>query len=290
MKVFIIANPAAGRHRGAELAQAIRAALAPRVDSVNFAVTSAPGEGERIARGLAVDCVVSVGGDGSANEVLNGLDGRPTSLAIYPAGTANVIARELGIGRGIAAFANLVATRNTRRVDGGEVNGRKFLLGIGAGLDAAVARRLAAVKNGGQGLRRWIKPAMQTVLHFNHAPIRVEVDGEIVTETSTYTVVGNCRYSAGVFPTTRLADVADGLLDVCAMHRLSVPKLAWLAAAVWSPGFPRRRDVVYRQGRAIVLAPASDLPVALQVDGEPAGFLPAKCRVLPASVDVIAPA
>ncbi len=289
MNVFIIANPMSGGRHGAQLAEAIRRELAPRVSSVKVAVTTAPGEGERIARDLDADCVVSVGGDGTANEVLNGLNGHAPALALYPAGTANVVARQLGVRKNIAAFADLVANRSVRRIDGGIANGRKFLLGIGAGLDAAVAKQVAAQKGGPAGLARWIMPAARSVLHFNHAPIRVTVDGEIVTETTTYAIVANCRFSAGVFPVTRRATVADGKLDLCAMHRLSVPKLLWIAAAVWGPGFPDRGDVVYRQGTDFTLEAASQLPVPLQIDGEPAGFLPVTCRVLPQAFQVVAP-
>jgi YegS/Rv2252/BmrU family lipid kinase len=289
MNVFIIANPASGGRRGAELAEAIRKELAPKVDSVSVAVTTAPGEGERIARDVDADCVVSVGGDGTANEVINGLNGRVGTFGLYPAGTANVVARQLGVRKNIPAFAELVAKRSTRRIDGGIANGRKFLLGIGAGLDAAVAKQVAAQKGGPGGLARWIMPAVRSVLHFNHAPIRVTVDGEVVTETTSYAIVANCRFSAGVFPITRRADITDGKLDLCAMHRLSVPKLLWMAVAVWSPGFPDRKDVVYRQGTEFKLEAASELPVPLQIDGEPAGFLPATCRVLPQAFEVVAP-
>lgn len=289
MKVVIIANPASGGRRGAQIAEEIRAALLPRVDSVEIAVTTAAGEGESIAAEVSADIVVSVGGDGTANEILNGLQPPLPPLALYPAGTANVVARELGIRKNVAGFAKLVANRSVRRIDGGQANGRRFLLGIGAGLDAAIAKQVAAQKNGPRGLIRWITPAVRSVFHFNHAPVRVTVDGEIVSESTTYAIVANCRFSAGVFPVTRRAHIDDGQLDLCAMHRLSVPKLALLAAAVWSPGFPNRKDVVYRQGRVFTLETASNLPVPYHIDGEPAGFLPVKCCVLPAAFDVIAP-
>lgn len=289
MRVHIIANPASGGGRGAAMAEAFRRELDARGEDVVLTVTKRAGDGESVAAHSDAECLVSVGGDGTANEVLNGLDGRDVSLAILPMGTANVVARELGLNAKPSRLADLIAHQTVRRVDVGVVNGRRFLLGAGAGLDAAVTKRVHEASSGGGGYARWIAPAIRTVLQFNHAPIRVTVDGETITETSEYVVIGNCRFSAGVFPVTRRASVTDGKLDVCAMGRLSIPKIAWLGAAVWMPRFPERRDVVYRQGKLIELEAASELAVPLQVDGDPAGFLPARCTVEPCAVSIIAP-
>lgn len=290
MKVHIIANPAAGGGKGATLAEALHRELEARSVPVQLTFTQHAGDGTPLARESDADCFVSVGGDGTANEILNGMDLNRSSLTILRAGTANVVSRELKLRARPAELAGLIAARSTRRMDVGVVNGRRFLLGIGAGLDAAVVRQVALQSNGRRGLKRWIAPSIQGVLNFNHALIRVKVNGETVTETSTYTIVGNCRYSAGVFPTTPHASVADGKLDLCAMHKLSPFKLGAFALAVWSPNFTKRRDIVYRQGSEIVLEAATDLPVALQVDGDAAGFLPARCTVLPQALEVIAPA
>jgi len=289
MKVHIIANPAAGGGKGTTLAEGLRRELESRSISVRLDFTKGAGDGTPLAQHSDADCFVSVGGDGTANEILNGMDLGRSCLTLLRAGTANVVSRELKLRANPAALAGLIAARSARRIDVGVVNGRRFLLGIGAGLDAAVVRRVAQQTNGVRGLRRWIAPSVIGVLNFNHAPIRATVDGEVVTQDSTYAIVGNCRYSAGVFPTTPHASIADGKLDLCAMHRLSTLKLGAIAFAVWSRGFTKRSDVVYRQGAEIVLEAASNLPVALQVDGDAAGFLPARCSVLPQALEVIAP-
>ncbi len=290
MKVHIIANPAAGGGKGATLAERLQRELQRRAVPVQLDFTKRAGDGTPLAQQSDADCFVSVGGDGTTNEILNGMDLAGSALTILRAGTANVVSHELKLRSDCTALAELIATRSSRRIDVGVVNGRRFLLGIGAGLDAAVVRRVAEQTSSLRGLRRWIAPAIKGVLNFNHAPIRIKMNGETVTEDATYAIVGNCRYSAGVFPTTPRATVSDGKLDLCALHKLSILKLAVISVAVWSPGFTKRSDVVYRQGDQIVLEPASDLPVALQVDGDAAGFLPARCTVLPQALEVIAPA
>lgn len=290
MKVHIIANPASGGGRSTAKAEALRRALEPRVDAVELFITQAAGDGGEMAAASDADCLVSVGGDGTTNEILNGMDRDRAALAILPMGTANVVARELGLKAEPARLADLIARRESRRIDAGRINGRLFLLGVGAGLDAAVTKRVSEAASNASGFARWIGPAIKTVLHFNYAPIRVKVNGETVSETTPYAVVGNCRFSAGVFSMTPRATLNDGRLDVCALHRLNLLKLAWLSAAVWSPHFPERGDVVYRQAETIELEPASDLPVPVQVDGDAAGFLPVTCEAVAAAVEVIAPA
>ncbi len=290
MKVHIIANPAAGGGKGATLAERLFRNLESRSIPARLTFTKHAGDGTPLAQESDADCFVSIGGDGTANEILNGMDLSRACLTILRAGTANVVSRELKLRADPAFLAELIAARTSRRIDVGVVNGRRFLLGIGAGLDAAVVRRVAEQKSGLRGLRRWIAPSISGVLNFNHAPIRATVDGEIVTEDSTYAIIGNCRYSAGVFPTTPHANITDGKLDLCAMHRLSILKLAAIAVAVWGRGFTKRPDIAYRQGVEIVLESAGNLPVAFQVDGDAAGFLPARCTVLRQALEVIAPA
>jgi diacylglycerol kinase family enzyme len=290
MKVHIIANPAAGGGKGIRRAEVLRRALDARGVPVTLTYTERAGDAVGIARDSDAECLVSAGGDGTANEIINGMDLDRCCLAILRAGTANAVSRDLRLKADPGFLAGLIAERSSRRVDLGVLNGRRFLLGVGAGFDAAVVRREAERKSGLRGLRRWVLPTIQVILNFNHAPIRVKVDGEIVTETSTYAIVGNCRYTAGLVPTTPRARLDDGRLDLCALHRISAAKLIWLALSVWSPRFPDSRGVVYRQGAVIELEAASNLPVPVHVDGEAAGFLPARCTALPAALEVIAPA
>jgi diacylglycerol kinase (ATP) len=95
--------------------------------------------------------------------------------------------------------------------------------------------------------------------------------------------------SAAVFPATPHARTDDGLLDVCLLHDLSAWKCATLAFSVFSPRFTQRKDVVYRQGKNIRLEPASDEAAPLQVDGDPAGFVPSDFGVEPAALNLLVP-
>jgi len=256
---------------------------------VELSLTREAGQGETDAATCGADCIVGVGGDGTANEILNGMNGHDACLAILPMGTANVVARELGIKRDPDQLAELIAKRHTRRIDAGRMDDRLFLLGVGAGLDGAITRRVMDARGSTSNYLKWVLPSVKGCLAYNFAPIQVRIDGDSVSETSSWVVVGNCRFSGGIFPITRRASLADGLLDVCVFHDLSWHKLAALSVAVFSARFPDRKDIVYRQAKTIELEPASDLPVAVQIDGDPGGFLPVRCAIAQESVEVIAP-
>lgn len=289
MRVSIIANPVAGGGKGRPRAEELRRLLDGRVDSIDLILTQKPGDARDAAARSQADCVVAVGGDGSVNEIVNGMDHAGAALAILPVGTANVVARELRLPKHPEAAARMILDGRTRLIDAGRCNGRLFLLGAGAGLDAAVVAAVNAARGPRSGLLKWVRPAVRTCLTYPFPPIRAIVDGSVLSQEARYAIAANCRYSAGVFPATPKAKIDDGLLDVCLLHRLTPLKLAALAVLVWTEGFIRRHDVVYAQGRRIRLEPASDELVPLQIDGDPAGGLPAEIEIAPNTLRVFTP-
>ncbi|MBI3118689.1 MAG: hypothetical protein HYZ00_08395, partial [Candidatus Hydrogenedentes bacterium] len=207
-------------------------------------------------------------------------------LGILPVGTANVVGRELRLPFDARGAAQLIAAGHTRPMDVGLHLGRRFLLGAGAGLDAAVTAAVMARRGQRSSLWRWVAPAVKTVLTYEYPRIRAIVDGNLVSEAAQYAIAGNCRYSAGIFPATPRAAIDDGLLDVCLLHDLSVPRIITLLGKVWRPSFVEGAGVIYLQGRHVRLE-AVDAPVPLQVDGDPAGELPAEFEVSPRAVRVV---
>lgn len=290
MNVRIIANPVAGGGKGRVMAEALIQALQSRVEVVELILTEGPGDSEMEARKPGADCVVAVGGDGSVNEVINGLADSDARLAILPAGTANVVARELGIPSDPQAVAALIAGESGRWVDVGLHDHRRFMLGAGAGLDAAVAKRVSGQRGNTSNLLKWVRPTIETIRNYAFPRFRVVVDGQAVSDQAQYAIVGNCRYSAGIFPATPKAKIDDGLLDVCVMHDLQPLRILSLLITVWHSSHVRRKDIIYLQGRAVEFHPLSDDVVPLQVDGDPRGNLPAAFGIVPRAVKVAAPA
>lgn len=290
MKVRIIANPVAGGGKGRRMAEVLRNALEGKVGGVELVLTKQAGDNEPEAARPGTDVVVAVGGDGSVNEVVNGLKNSEAALAILPAGTANVVSRELGIPKNPEAVAAMIIEGRIREMDAGIRDGRRFMLGAGAGLDAAIAEAVSQQRGRKSNLLKWVGPSIKTSLRYTFPAFRVVADGELLCEEGQYAIIGNCRYSAGVFPATPEAKIDDGLLDICILRNLNALRLIGLLPTVWNGRHIHRKDVVYKQFESLEITPLSDERVPFQVDGDPGGQLPVTIGVEPKAVRVITPA
>ena len=289
MHVRIIANPIAGGGRGPEAAVALTSALEARGVTSEVRITTRAGDAHAWAKEPGADCVVSAGGDGTLNEVANALAGANVPIATLPLGTANVVARELRTPTDPVALAEFIANGSTRAIDTGHAGDRLFLLGAGAGLDAAIVEVVHATRGKRLSFLSYVWPTVKTILGYGYPHISVEVDGETVCTDAHYVIVGNCSWSAGVFRATPKASLDDGLLDVCILRDLSILKILWLILLAQLPGFAERRAVTYRQGREVKLSSSTNARVPLQIDGDPAGELPATFTVKRRALIVIAP-
>jgi diacylglycerol kinase (ATP) len=289
--VHIIANPVAGGGKGLVQAHALLSALESRGMPVTLFITGQAGDGRAEAGRTTADVVAVVGGDGTLNEVLNGLpEACESALAILPVGTANVVARELGMRSDPEFVADAIVSENTVAMDVGIHDKQRFLLGAGAGLDAAITHAVQSGRGNKSSLVRWVLPALRVILGSAYPKIRVTVDGEVVAEDGDYVIVGNCRYSAGVFPATPRADISDHQLDVCVMRQLTWLRLIWLVLRVWNPNFVNAPWITYRQGQDVSLEPADvEIPVLMQIDGDPGGELPATFFVANWSIRMVRP-
>lgn len=292
MRVCIISNPVAGGGLGNRRARSLCTALERLGHEVDVRVTQAAGDAERLAAAAVpegFDCFVATGGDGTANEMINGMGDCGIPFTVLAVGTANVVARQFQISRQPEELANTIHRHRLEAMDLGVSKGRRFLLGAGAGLDAAITAKVKRLRGKTSSLWIWVRPAIETILTYRYPEVRVTVDGTLLTARAQYAIVGNCIYSAGVFPSTPRARTDDGLLDVCVIHDITPIKCISMAFHVWHPSFIERADVRYAQGREVTFEPAGEEAAPLQIDGDPAGSLPASFSVLPAAARIIVP-
>ncbi|MCO6438424.1 MAG: hypothetical protein J5J06_15145 [Phycisphaerae bacterium] len=226
------------------------------------------------------DGILVVGGDGTACEVINGLNGCASPLLLLRTGTENLLAHELMMPAEPNDVAMTLLFGEPFPVDIGTMNERRFLAVAGVGFDAECVVRMSRIRTGHITREDYFWPIWRTFWGHRFPELSVEVDGKPVFRGRGIALVGVIRtYAAGLDILSR-ARFDDGLLDVCVMPCTGRLELLGHAARASLRRHIGRGGVIYRQGRRVrVASPDSDVPV--QVDGDYAGTLPAVFESVP---------
>ncbi len=234
-----------------------------------------------------LDRIVVAGGDGTVNDVLNGLeDPSRVPLAHLAFGTANMLARELRIPRDPGALAALVERGACRRLDLGRAGSRRFLLVASSGFDAMVTRAVSRARRGTLGYPGYARPILHALRHYRAPQLRVSVDGAEPL-SGALAVVSNIRNYGGIFSVADRARPDSGVLDVCVFSGERVGDLLRYAFAAGTRRVSRLPDVTYRTGRRIVIEARE--PTAVQIDGDYRGTTPLTIEVEPSVVPILTP-
>lgn len=242
---------------------------------------------ERLAREAEpeFDIVVAAGGDGTINAAANGLAGGPRPLGILPLGTANVLARELGLPRGPDALAELIAAAPARPVWPGRIGDRLFLAMASCGFDAetVAAVRPALKRRLGRFAFAW---AMLGCLS-RYRPCEVVVRADGAEYRASTMIASRARFYAGPFPVAPRASLDDPVLDLVLFQRAGRPAVLRYLAALGVGNLPRRPDILSVRCRSAEVSAAAPLPV--QADGEIVGTLPVAIGMAPRPLYLVGP-
>jgi len=292
-RIRIIANPVSGRGRAVRIATGIARRLRGGGCEVECFETARPGDGRRAAASSAgADTIVCIGGDGTLNEVLNGLPERGAPpLAVVPAGTANVLAKELRLPRRCEAIVDLILNGRIVHRDTGVnlTDGRRFLMFAGAGYDSITVESLHRRRTGPTRMSLYIAHGLAGLACYRPPCLAVTIDGETVTRRAAWTIVSTVRHYGG--PLVFTPGAASGSFEVMVQEgggslatlRLVIASfLSHLSGRRITPG-----DVTRHRGRRVALASEDGRRVPLQIDGDPAASLPAELELRPRSVRIL---
>jgi YegS/Rv2252/BmrU family lipid kinase len=302
-RLVVVRNP---RARRAPTEQALLEGAAPLRAAgwrVEVQTTRGPGHATMLAAVAAasgVTVVAACGGDGTVHEVVNGLVGTDAALAVVPAGTANVWAREAHVPLDMTRALALIPRAQRVRLDVGRVRvasgaERRFLLMCGIGLDASAVLRVAMDSRAQRwlGRARYLTAAAGVLLRARAVEAIVGIDGVTERMPLLEVLVGNTRLYGGVTRLTAGAYANDGVLDVCTFSDRGLAQRVLLGAQALRGGLDRRAGggITYRRGARIEVTTvdsARALPV--QADGEYIGETPVSVSVEPgALLALIAP-
>ncbi len=295
MAALLISNPKTGRYASRRLRpiQETLSQLKSLGLDVELKLTTRPHEATefaaRAARNGSSDVIVA-GGDGTINEAIQGLAGTKARLAIIPRGTANVLARELGLPLDEEQAAAIAARGKSRRIHLGlaidETSNikRHFVLMAGIGLDASIVRRVqpSLKKRIGKGAF-WVSGLSHLATWSPH-PFPLEIDGR--EYPATFAAIGKGSRYGGDLAITPDARLDQPEFEVCIINTSSRFRYLRLLSHAMREGMPRDKPEVQFVKTTKILA-HGNAPV--QIDGELIGALPMRFEIAPESLEVIVP-
>ncbi len=295
--ICVIFNPTA---RG-DKARRFRRQLDAIASECALKPTIAPGDATRLAAAAVAEgftTIVAAGGDGTVNEVANGIANAPdglqkTRLGILPLGSVNVLAKELDLPTNLARAWEVIQRGRERRVDlpwmefagATGTERRAFVILAGAGLDA---RAVELVKWG-------IKKRLGTLAYMvagwralNEARTPMTVTcGNTTIESAELVLFGNGRYYGGRLPFFVKARMDDGQFDVCVFTRFQRWRLPSYLWALFRGRLAELKGVHYFQTDSLTLTSGERVP--LELDGDAVGHLPAKVSIQPQALRLVVP-
>ena len=281
----VIFNPAAGNEQANYWQE--------RVESIArgcpVRTTSSSGEAEVFARQAVeegFEKIVAAGGDGTANQVVNGLAGSKIALGLLPIGTVNVFATELGLpSHNLELCWDVIQDNNMRLVDLPSANGKHFVQLAGVGLDAQVVKETSLAFKRSFGPLSYLISAAQIAAR---QPPKLSIESEDASvKEGSFVLIGNGRLYGGPFPFFKHALINDGLIDVVVFKRLGyLGIIKYLQDVVFSSHI-RVPEIEYFQTGRLRITSEQDVPVEL--DGELAGNCPVDFQIKEKALRVLAP-
>ena len=290
MRSCVILNPGAG---SADEADNLRQ-LVGRLGEVTIRETNAPEEAIRFAAEAVADgyaLIVAAGGDGTINEVVNGLsdDWGRAKLGILPLGTGNDFARTIGMPTDIEGAVEILLRGETCASDVVCVESDKtrYFVNVSAGgFSGLVDERVTDELKAAWGPLAYLRAATAALPDLEDYHTTIQFDDEEPQNLAVYNVViANARYVAGGIPIAPDALLDDGLVDVLVVPAASMPRLATLVPLILLGQHLNHPDLMFRRVRSVTID--SRPGMWFNTDGELVGNEPAKFTVLPQALQVI---
>jgi diacylglycerol kinase (ATP) len=300
---LLIHNPNAGSGGSARrrLIDEARQFLSENGILSELAETTGPGHATEIAQRATRDgreLVIACGGDGTLNEVVNGLamaqNGHRVPLALLPGGTANVLAKELNLPWDIPGAAKHLVNADVREIALGLAKpleqpekARYFLSLSGCGPDGMIVYSVDLGLKARVGILAYWWQGVREVLRYTFPRFRVRA-GDRQME-ATLVVVGRTKNYGGPFKITDQADLFEDQFEVMALTTQSGLKYLSYLPTLWMGNLRKEEDVHFWKADTLVCEPLDANPVYSQVDGEPLARLPVEFSIVPKALKLLVP-
>lgn len=291
--MVVIVNPAAGGGRAARALPAIAQTLSRLGVAPEIHATRGPGDATELAReaaGQGFMRVIAVGGDGTLQEVANGLlaAADPPEFGVIPAGRGNDFARTLGIPTRTAEATRVACSATAVPIDVGNCNGRHFLNAGGVGFDGEVAAAVGRARHPWQkGKLAYLVTTLSELRRYRNRQLRIQMDGVSLERRVLLVAVANGRYYGGGMMICPGAEMTDGTFDICIVGDLSRREALGQLPGLFSGRHVRHPEVEIHRARSVTIDGGPETRAHL--DGEPIGGPPLEFRVVAGALRVVVP-
>lgn len=267
-RILFIINPKSGTDGKKDFPSQVDHVLNKKLFSYEIAYTEYPGDAIELSAQAAkdgVEIVTAIGGDGSVNEVAQGILGTDSTLAIIPRGSGNGLARSLKIPRNTEKALERINHFKTKTIDVGYANGHLFLSNAGAGFDTLIARLFKDRSQ--RGFMNYSKLVMQAVHNYPSKHYHLTVDGKEIHEQAFFVTAANGNQFGYNFKIAPHASSDDGVLDVCIMKPLRVKHLATVSLKSLTGRLEGSQYAKYIRCKSLIITREEPLEW-MQVDGD----------------------
>jgi diacylglycerol kinase (ATP) len=289
--IILIANPTAQKASDKKVATASYY-LQSKGYEVEVLYTHKRGDAEDLARESlrrVPSLIIPAGGDGTFNEVVNGIAGSEIPMAILPLGTTNVLARELDIPENVEAAMEKALRRKPTRISLGKVTltntaqnlSRYFILMAGIGFDALAVQGTGETLKKFSGQGAYIFSGMKTLLKFNPSLITFVVDGKNFQGYSG--IIGNAAKYGGAFSVTPDAHLSDPALYICIFKGRKRIDLVRYVFGILTGTHLKYQDIEYLKAEHVAITGSAHI----QIDGDYFGMTPAEVEIVPKALNLI---
>lgn len=303
-KIFFVVNPVSAGKKTVKEWPSFEKQLKEKGIKFDWAFTDYPEHATNITREVlksGYDLVVSVGGDGTINEVVNGFFEMDSpinpkaKLAVFSRGTGSDFIRSLGIKKGFGDFYSLLQRNNVQKFDVGRATfckesgeeASKFFLNVAdVGLGAETTRRVNKTKKHLKGFFAFLIGAMLTIFKYHSRLITLEIDGQQVkSEMINSVVIANAKYFGGGMYISPMSMSDDGLLDIIVIGDLNRLELISNFHLIYKGKHLTHPKIATYQGKKIRII--SEPVGLLELDGEQLGTAPAYFEIIPQAINLL---
>lgn len=290
MKTAFIINPVAGRSKTAKVWEDIKSnSIVIETEGKPF-FTDGPGDAEKLARDLPKEGyrrLIVFGGDGTVNEVINGMELGSTQLGIIPTGTGNDFCRMLGISNKPGEAVKQLFQGKTKIVDIGKINDRRFLNTLGVGFDAEVARTANEEYQNLSGTMAYLGALIKVLKEYKNEEMIIETETATIKGKMLLAAVGNGSYIGGGMKLIPQAKIDDGKFHLCLIGDASKPDVLMNVSKIFSGKHLSHPKVSSFTASKITIK--TTYPLTVQTDGEILGKTPVKAEVIPGALEILIP-